>query len=64
MSEIEQAMAELKMLRTVPILLQEVGQDVRLHVSQFISESRTMKDWPEDLKAEVEEVVSSGAQGM
>jgi len=63
--DIEQRIAELNVkLHNVPILTGDVNADVRLHVTQFISNHRTMKDWSKDLKAEIEDTISCGAQGM
>ena len=64
-TDIEQRMTQLKgKLHNVPILTGDVNADVRLHVSRFISEHRTMKDWSKDLKREIEDTISEGAQGM
>ncbi len=41
-----------------------VDEDIRLHVAHFISNHRTMKDWPQNLKAEIEETIAGGADGM
>lgn len=48
----------------VPILTGDVNADVRLHVGRFISDHRTMKDWSKELKAEIEDAIAGGAQGM
>jgi hypothetical protein len=62
--DIEQRMTELSNLYNVPIFTGDVDADVRLHVSRFISNHRTMKDWSNDLKSEVENAISGGAEGM
>jgi hypothetical protein len=63
--DIEQRMTELSVkLHNVPILSGDVNADVRLHVTQFVSDHRTMKDWSKDLKAEITNTISGGAQGM
>jgi hypothetical protein len=63
-SDIEQRMTELVKLHNVPILTGDVDADVRLHVSHFISNHRTMKGWSKELKAEIEDAISGGAHGV
>lgn len=41
-----------------------VNADVRLHVKRFIAEHRGMKNFPASLKKEIEDTLSSKAQGM
>ena len=64
-ADIEQRLVGLSdKLHIVPVLTGDVNADVRLHVRRFVADHRTMKDWSKDLKAEIEEAISSGAQGM
>jgi hypothetical protein len=63
--DIEQKMTKLRVkLHNVPVLTGDVNADVRLHVTHFISDHRTMKDWSKDLQTEIEDTISSGSQGM
>lgn len=63
--DIEQRMIRLTTeLHSIPIPAACVNEDVRLHVTRFISGDRTMKDWSKDLKHEIEETIAGGAQGM
>lgn len=65
--DIEQTMTELGQkikLHNVPILTEDVNADVRLHVRHFIANSRTLKDWSQELRAEIEDTIANGAQGM
>jgi hypothetical protein len=62
--DIEQRMTKLKRSNNMPILTGDVDADIRLHVSRSISTHRAMKTWSKELKAEIEDVISSGAQGV
>jgi len=63
--DIEKRMSESSAgIRQVPIPVDCVGADVRLHVRHFISVNRTMKNFPQSLKTEIEDTVSSKAHGM
>jgi hypothetical protein len=65
--DIEQTMAELGERikpHNVPILTGDVDANVRLHVRQFTASNRTLKDWSEELRTEIEEKTVMGAQGM
>lgn len=65
--DIEQTMTEVGekiKLHNVPILAEDVDADVRLHVRQLIAGHRTLKDWSQELRTEIEEKIVTGAQGM
>jgi hypothetical protein len=63
--DIDKRMAELSVkLHNVPIVTACVDEDVRLHVRQFISKHRAMRDWSQQLKTEIEDTVAGEARGM
>lgn len=63
--DIEKRMSESSAgIHQVPIPVDCVGADVRLHVRHFISVNWTMKNFPETLKKEIEDTISSKAHGM
>jgi hypothetical protein len=51
-------------LHNVPTLTGDVDADIRLRVRQLIAGNRTLKDWSEELRKEIEEKIVTGAQGM
>jgi hypothetical protein len=51
-------------LYVVPLLTEEVNGDIRLHVRRFIESNRHLKNWSQELRTEIEESISGGAQGM
>jgi hypothetical protein len=48
----------------IPIPTGSVNSDIRLQVARSIASHRIIKNWPKDLKSEIEETVANGAEGM
>jgi len=63
--DIETRLTELHApVRTIPIPVDCVNADVRLHVARFIEKSRAMKNLPGHLKTDIQDTLSEKAQGM
>jgi ankyrin repeat domain-containing protein 50 len=65
--DIEQSMTELGQkieLHNIPILTGDVNADIRLHVRRFTASNRILRDWSQQLRAEIEDTIANGAQGM
>jgi trehalose-6-phosphatase len=56
----------LPLLRTPAISLQgsHVDLDIKLHISSQLSTDLKLKKWPDEIKAEIESALISGANGM
>ncbi|KAH0533900.1 hypothetical protein FGG08_007482, partial [Glutinoglossum americanum] len=62
--DIEEALTPLLTARAISIQGSQVESDIKLHISSQLKTDPKLKQWPSEVKTEIEEALTAGANGM
>ena len=62
--DIEEALLPLITVPAIPVEGSQVDLDIKLHISWQLATDPLLKKWPKAVKAEIEESLTTGANGM
>lgn len=63
-SDISAGLGPLANFKSIPIQGSQVDSDIGLYIKAQLAEDTKLKMWPEAVKAEIEETLKTGANGM